>query len=51
MSGPAKIRVFAVDDHPLMQEGIATVIRNQPDMQVVAEAADGSRGNSEVSGA
>jgi DNA-binding NarL/FixJ family response regulator len=41
MSGPAKIRVFAVDDHPLMQEGIATVIRNQPDMLLVAEAADG----------
>ena len=41
MSEPTKIRVFAVDDHPLMQEGIATVIRNQPDMLLVAEAADG----------
>ena len=41
MSEPTKIRVFAVDDHPLMQEGIAMVIRNQPDMLLVAEAADG----------
>jgi DNA-binding NarL/FixJ family response regulator len=41
MREPTKIRVFAVDDHPLMQEGIATVIRNQPDMLLVAEAADG----------
>jgi DNA-binding NarL/FixJ family response regulator len=33
--------VFSVDDHPLMQEGIATVIRNQPDMLLAAEASNG----------
>src|SRR5215471_3107772 len=36
-----KIRVFTVDDHPLLHEGVATVIRNQPDMQLVGEAATG----------
>jgi DNA-binding NarL/FixJ family response regulator len=36
-----KIRVFCVDDHPLMREGIAAVIRNEPDMQLVAEASTG----------
>jgi DNA-binding NarL/FixJ family response regulator len=41
MSASLRIRVFCVDDHPLMREGIATVIRNEPDMQLVAEASTG----------
>jgi DNA-binding NarL/FixJ family response regulator len=32
---------MAVDDHPLLREGIAAVIREQKDMVLVAEAADG----------
>jgi DNA-binding NarL/FixJ family response regulator len=32
------IRVLAVDDHPLIREGIAALIANQRDMQLVAEA-------------
>ncbi len=35
------IRVFSVDDHPLMHEGIAALINNQPDMTLAAEASDG----------
>src|SRR6516165_2770114 len=41
MSALKKIRVFSVDDHPLLQEGLATLIRNQPDLLLVAEASTG----------
>jgi DNA-binding NarL/FixJ family response regulator len=41
MSEAIKIRVFSVDDHPLMHEGLATVIKNQPDMLLIAEASNG----------
>jgi DNA-binding NarL/FixJ family response regulator len=34
------IRVLAVDDHPLLRAGIASVINAEPGMTVVAEAAD-----------
>jgi len=41
MSGVAQIRIFSVDDHPLLHEGLATVIRHQSDMVLVAEASNG----------
>jgi DNA-binding NarL/FixJ family response regulator len=41
MSATPKIRLFCVDDHPLMREGIAAVIRNESDMQLIAEASTG----------
>ena len=36
-----RIRVLCVDDHPLMREGIAAVVRNEPDLLLVAEATTG----------
>jgi DNA-binding NarL/FixJ family response regulator len=39
MTDPQTIRVFSVDDHPLLREGIAAVINSQPDMVMVAQAA------------
>ena len=41
MTEPKTIRVLSVDDHPLLREGIATLINSQPDMRLIAEAANG----------
>ncbi|HTC32317.1 MAG TPA: response regulator transcription factor [Bryobacteraceae bacterium] len=35
------IRVLAVDDHALLRDGIAALIGNQADMELVAEASNG----------
>jgi DNA-binding NarL/FixJ family response regulator len=37
-----KIRVFSVDDHPLLREGIGALVNNQSDMMLVAEASTGA---------
>ena len=35
------IRVLCVDDHPLIRKGIASILANEPGMQLVAEAENG----------
>lgn len=37
----ARIRVVLADDHPVVLDGLAAMINQQPDMAVVAEAGDG----------
>lgn len=41
MTNSSGIRIFCVDDHPLLHEGIAAIIRNNPDMVLVGEAFSG----------
>jgi DNA-binding NarL/FixJ family response regulator len=41
MSQQLPIRLICVDDHPLLRQGIAVIINNQPGMSLVAEATSG----------
>ncbi len=41
MAANPKIRVILADDHPVVRDGLAAIVNQQPDMQVVAEAGDG----------
>jgi DNA-binding NarL/FixJ family response regulator len=42
MTEQTQIRILSVDDHPLLREGIATIINNQPDMVLVSQATSGT---------
>jgi DNA-binding NarL/FixJ family response regulator len=38
---PLKTRILIADDHPIVLNGLRTVLNAQADMEVVAEATDG----------
>src|ERR1700761_3296012 len=40
-TGPSTIRILAVDDHPLVRQGIARLVDVHADMTLVAEASNG----------
>ena len=43
-TAPLSIRVLSVDDHPLLRQGIAVMIEDQPDMTLLPQAATGREG-------
>ena len=38
------IRIFVVDDHPIVRGGIISLLQQQPDMQVIGQSGDGLDG-------
>jgi DNA-binding NarL/FixJ family response regulator len=37
----SRIKILAVDDHPVLRQGLAAILANESDMHLVAEAANG----------
>lgn len=44
MTGPESgaVRILIADDHPVFRDGLASLLATQPDVEVVATAADGA---------
>jgi DNA-binding NarL/FixJ family response regulator len=40
-NSPGRIRILIVDDHPLLREGVVSLVEKQADMLIVAEASNG----------
>src|SRR5215472_1441084 len=40
MSEQGRVRVFLVDDHPIVRHGLAKLLAAEPDIEVCGEAAD-----------
>src|SRR6188472_153900 len=41
VSATARVRVIVADDHPLYRESVVRAVRDRPEFELVAEAADG----------
>ncbi len=41
--GPVVIRVFIVDDHPIVRQGLRSLLGIHPDLEIVGEAEDGAQ--------
>ena len=41
MNEQTQIRVLSIDDHPLVREGLAALVNDQPDMRIVGQGSTG----------
>ncbi len=44
MTSSARIRIVCIDDHPIVREGLASIIALQSDMEMAGEAESGAQG-------
>lgn len=44
MTSSAKIRIVCIDDHPIVREGLASIIALQSDMEMAGSAESGTQG-------
>ncbi|HMT31580.1 MAG TPA: response regulator transcription factor [Dermatophilaceae bacterium] len=42
-TGQGRVRVLVVDDHPVVRAGMVALLSESPDIDIVAEAADGAQ--------
>jgi two-component system NarL family response regulator len=49
MNGPTIIRILVIDDHPVLREGIAAMLEQEVDIEIVGTADDGAEGVAEFS--
>jgi len=42
-SGPEKIRIVLADDHHIIRQGLASLLRLEPDIEIVGEASNGAQ--------
>ena len=45
-----KKRILIVDDHPMMRQGLAQLINNEPDLEVSGEAESAEQALSAING-
>jgi len=38
---PNPIRLMVIDDHPVLRQGVAALVEDEPDIKIIAQASNG----------